>query len=97
MDMALTLSDRRFGSAQEAAPDFPALVALLAAHQASLPVARLARRLGRRANHGPAALESLVRLFSGKIEPDARLAALRGSFNPAVPQSNAALTGMKGW
>lgn len=74
------------------APDFGALVALLAAHQAAQPTARLATRLALGGARDGALLDSLVAVFAPRrLEPSAA-AALRGRFNPAVPISDTPLT-----
>ena len=75
-----------------AAPDFRALVAFLAAAQASQPTARKAVRLDAAGGETDDIVAALVSLFAPNGHTVPAGAALRGRFNPAVPLSNAPIT-----
>ncbi|WP_299324556.1 hypothetical protein [Parasphingopyxis sp.] len=102
MEMNFSPFGGRMDAAGRIAPDFRALVALLAAAQAAQPTARLATRLAMGNGRTMDIAQSLTALFAPQPQDDgltgmARAAILRGSFNPAVPSWNAALTERKAW
>lgn len=95
MDMAFTSFDNRFGTAQATAPYFPALVTLLASHQASQPTARMALLLESGRDQPAIWLESLVDLLVQRRGGAISGGALQGCFNPAVPNPHSPLTRQK--
>ncbi len=97
MDMAFTSFENRFSARQRHGGDFPALVALLAADQSSRPTARLAARMEKGGDRQFAAIDALIALFAPLPGEAVHGGVLRGSFNPAVPNSHIALTKREPW
>lgn len=102
MEMTTASFENRAVLAYRTPSDFGALVALVAAYQAALPIARSAIRLVRDGDAQAAAVESLVTLFAPRHGENERRAiaasgALAGSFNPAVPHSHTTLTQRQPW
>ena len=102
MEMNYTVFGRSMDAAGVTPPDFRALVALLAAAQATHPTAKLAIRLamGRDPHMGVA--ESLMAIFAPAAGDTGSsragwAPALAGCFNPSVPFSNTTVTEKKAW
>ena len=97
MDMSFTPFGNRMDVAGAIQPDFRALVTFLATAQAAQPTGRLATRLAGGNDHQLTAIDSLVALFAprrnsaGHNETET-VRALKGCFNPAVPNSYIPLT-----
>ncbi len=101
MEMTATSFENRAVLAYRTASDFGALVALVAANQAALPISRSAIRLVRDGD-SQTAVESLIALFAprhGEREGGtiAACGALAGSFSPAVPHPHTTLTRKQPW
>lgn len=97
MNMSFTPFAHRMDASGTVAPDFRALVALLAAAQAAQPTARLATRLAGGGSREFAATESLIALFAPRPHGKDREwnnqgQTLKGCFNPAVPNSHIPVT-----
>lgn len=95
MDMAFASFDSRFGTARATAPYFPALVSLLASHQAAQPTARIAMLLETGRDQQANWLESLVDLLVPRRGAAVSGGALQGRFNPTVPNPHTSLTKRK--
>lgn len=101
MEMHFTPFRNRMDAAGAIAPDFRALVGLLAASQAAQPTGRLATRLALGESRQLAATEALIALFAPATDRGGRTgsamgAALKGCFNPTVPFSPMPVTARKG-
>ncbi|QLC22136.1 hypothetical protein HFP51_08060 [Parasphingopyxis sp. CP4] len=99
--MSFTPFRNRMDAAGAIAPDFRALVGLLAAAQAAQPTGRLATRLALGETRQIAATEALISLFAPGSDADRRTsstmgAVLKGCFNPTVPFSSMPVTARKG-
>lgn len=98
MDMSFTSFGNRMDAAGKIKPDFHALVAFLAAAQATQPTGRLATRLALSGDRQLAATESLITLFAPRPHNVMRQGqALKGCFNPTVPISHMPVTKKKEW
>lgn len=102
MEMTFAPYGQRFAAGADAGIDFRALVAFLAAAQATQPTSRLATRLALGGDRQLAVRESLIEMFAPRpgrqgLGSAPERQALRGSFNPAVPVPHSALTKRKGW
>jgi hypothetical protein len=92
MDMAFASFGNRFAIGTDAGIDFHALVAFLAAAQAAQPTSQLATRLALGGDRQMAVRESLIEIFAPQhgrhgLGNAPERETLRGSFNPAVPNS----------
>jgi hypothetical protein len=101
MEMSFTPFRNRMDAAGAMAPDFRALVGLLAAAQAAQPTGRLATRLALGETRQIAATEALISLFAPGTDSTGRTnstmgAVLKGCFNPTVPFSSMPVTARKG-
>jgi len=97
MNMQVTIHDGQFQRSREIAPDFGALVALLAASQAMLPTARLATRLESALRESSDRIAALIGIFAPRRGEPWPGGALGGCFNPSVPLSHTALTPRQPW
>ena len=101
MEMSFNPYRNHMDRAGSIAPDFRAMVGLLAAAQAALPTGRLATRLALGETRTVAATEALIALFApegtqGRGRVTGAGATLKGRFNPTVPFQSAPVTTRKG-
>lgn len=89
--------DRALPAAAPAAPDFRALVALVAAYQAGLPAARAVSRPESTAPETSDIVAALLALFAPRRGEDWAGTMLRGRFNPCVPLPDGAASFVQPW